>query len=122
MGEQPLMRVKPLLRHILRDDALTYGLGDAEARILVEWLVEQAERLAEVSPSEAAGIRDVQRMCRRARGIGRFVALWCHNGERGAAVQLAAAERFTWPLPTRTVDPCELMQSILSAEASGFAA
>jgi hypothetical protein len=116
------MRVKELLNHILDNDALTRGLGDPEARILVEWLVDQAERLAGGVGTESAGIAEVQRLCRRARGISQFVKLWCHGRERGAAVQLAAAERFTWPLPTRADDPCELMHSILTWEAAGFAA
>jgi hypothetical protein len=116
------MVVTPLLGHILRNDSLTRGLGDAEARMLVEWLVDQAEFRAQGGAPETAALAEVMRMCRRARGIGRFVSLWCHAGERGAAVQLAAAERFTWPLPTRSVDPCELMQDILTWEAKGFAA
>jgi hypothetical protein len=116
------MLVTPLLGPILRDDALTRGLGDPEARVLVEWLVEQAERLAEVGTAEGTVSLEVKRLCRRGRAIGRFVSLWCHARERGAAGQLAAAERFTWPLPTRAVDPCELMQEILTAEAKGFTA
>src|SRR5438132_8189550 len=45
------MQANPLLHHILDDDALTRCLGDAEARVLVEWLVEQAELLGENSSS-----------------------------------------------------------------------
>jgi hypothetical protein len=116
------MQVKPLLGFILRDDALTRGLADPEARMLVEWLVDQAERLARVMATEGAAMMEVKRLCRRARAIGCFVNLWCHQRERGAAIQLAGAERFTWPLPTRSVDPCELMHHILGCETSGFAA
>lgn len=116
------MRVEALLRPIFADEALTRGLGDPEARALVEWLVEQAEQLAAVRPTEGGALEEVQRLCRRARAIGRFVDLWCHRRERGAALQLAAAERFPWPLPTRTVDPCELMLDILGREARSFAA
>jgi hypothetical protein len=110
------MLAKPLLNHILENEALTRGLEDPEARVLVEWLVENAERLASEADTEADGWGELQRLCRKARGIARFVVLWCH-GERGSAVQLAAAERFAWPLPTRTMDPCELMKAILSQEA-----
>jgi hypothetical protein len=117
------MLVKPLLTYIFGEDSCTRGLADPEARILVEWLVDQAERLAQVESNDQAAIQEVQKLCRRARAISRFVSLWCHNRERGAAVQLAAAERFTWPLPTQTaVDACELMQSILHAEAGRFVA
>jgi hypothetical protein len=111
------MQIKPLLSHILDDEALTRGLGDAEARILVEWLVEQAEGLAQSSPSESRASQCVQSLCRRGRAIGRFVHLWCHAHIRGAASQLAAAERFTWPLPSGPADPCEIMHAILTWEA-----
>jgi hypothetical protein len=107
------MPVDALLQLILTDEALTRGLGDAEARILIEWLVDQAEQLARsASPGASA---EVRRLCRRGRGIARFVALWC-SGDRAGACQLAAAERFVWPLPVAAVDPWELMQHILDCE------
>src|SRR4051812_20749084 len=99
----------PLFRPILGDDALTRHLGDAEARILVEWLVERAERLARC-PDAAAR---VAALCRRGRAISLFVGLWCHRREYGAAGQLASAERFRWPLPPADIDPCTLMERIL---------
>ena len=109
------MLANPLLNHILCDEALTRQLGDAEARVLVEWLVDQAEVLAETrSPEEATG--EVRRLCRRGRAIARFVALWGQPRSRGAACQLAASERLHWPLPEAAVDPCELMQAIVSWE------
>jgi hypothetical protein len=111
----PFMLAKPLLNHVLEDEALTRGLEDPEARILVEWLVENVERLASEAPTEAAGWGELERLCRRARAIARFIGLWC-QGERGAAMQLAAVERFQWPLPTRAIDPCEFMKSILNLE------
>src|SRR4029077_12903785 len=82
--------------------------------VLVECLVEHAERL---EGADAELEREVRNACLGARAIGRFVALWCHHRERGAAVQLAASQHCNWPLPTsRSVDPCELMQEILAAE------
>jgi hypothetical protein len=86
--------------------------------MLVEWVVDQAERRAEQVPSQPDQPQViVQTLLRRSRAISRFVGLWCHARERGAACQLAAAERFAWPLPTDWwVDPCELMYSILEAE------
>jgi len=111
------MLAKPLLSQFLANDAVTRGLGDPEARILVEWLVDRTETLAEHATSEKLARLQVQQLCRRARGIGRFVTLWCQQRERGAAAQLAAAERFHWPLPPADIDPCELMQAILDWEA-----
>jgi hypothetical protein len=110
------MLAKQLLSQILEDDALTRGLGDAEARVLVEWLVEHAERLAATQTDARAAHAEVNKLCRRGRSVSRFVLLWCHQGAPGAAGQLAAAERLNWPLPTTTVDPCELMEGILSWE------
>ena len=111
------MVANPLLHHILSDELLTRGLGDAEARVLVEWLVEQAEELMVVASDEEAKT-SVAWLCRRGRALGHFVRLWCL--ERGAAGQFAAAERFAWPLPTATVDPCDLMQAIVAWEGDQF--
>ena len=110
------MLTKPFLSQVLANDALTRGLGDPEARVLVEWVVEQVEQRVGGAETETLAQAEVQRLCRRARAIGRFVGLWCHVRSRGAAGQLAAAERFTWPLPEASTDPCELMQAILDWE------
>jgi hypothetical protein len=104
-------------RSILSDEAVTRGLGDPEARVLVEWLVEQADAFAARLACPKAQATAVQRLCRRARAISRFVRLWCHEGAAGAACQLAATERFAWPLPRTPLDPCELMHEILCYEA-----
>ena len=115
------MLAKPVLSQIMHDEALTRGLGDPEARMLVEWLVEQAEGLAAGADSEEEVVAAVGGLCRRSRAVARFVRLWCHEGGRQAACQLAAVERFGWPLPTMAIDPCELMQQILSWEAQELA-
>jgi hypothetical protein len=112
------MLTKPLLSHILQDDALTRGLADPEARILVEWLVDQAESLAARAASPLAADNAIVKLCRRGRAIGRFVHLTCHAQSSGAAHQLAATERFAWPLPVPGTDPCEVMSSILCWEAA----
>ena len=110
------MVANPLLNYILSDERLTKHLGDAEARVLVEWLVEQAEELTRTASVEEAD-RAVVQLCRRGRAIGLFIRLWCQEGARGAAGQLAAAERFAWPLPEANVDPYELMQAIVAGES-----
>ncbi|HVS37716.1 MAG TPA: hypothetical protein VMS17_19295 [Gemmataceae bacterium] len=108
------MPVSPLLSQVLDDEALTRGLGDAEARVLVEWLVDAVEQLECIHTAPAA---EVHRLCRRARALSRFVLFWCVRRDRGAATQLAAVERFAWPLPDDAdADACELMQQILTWE------
>lgn len=113
------MVANPLLHHILSDEHLTRGLGDAEARVLVEWLVDQAEELMGVAEDEEART-SVEWLCRRGRALSRFVRLWCLERERGAAGQLASAERFAWPLPDAGIDPYDLMQTIVSWEGDQF--
>src|SRR5207244_2041157 len=75
------------LSHILDNDALTRGLGDPEARMLVEWLVERTERLAHAAAAHGPAWQQIQQLYRRSRAIGRFVVLWCHARLTGAAAQ-----------------------------------
>lgn len=109
------MLAKRLVHQVLHDEALTRGLGDAEARLLVEWLIDQAERLAESDRPEAAPA-EMTRLLRRGRSIARFVDLWGQPGQQGSAIQLAATERFHWPLPSTRMDPWELLQRIITWE------
>ena len=110
------MPCDPLLRHVLRDEALTRGLGDIEARMLVEWVTDWTELLADAARTDEDAWSCVRRLCRRGRAIGRFVQLWSEPHSRAAATQLAAAERFSWPLPAAEVDPADLMHHILTWE------
>ena len=110
------MSLRALLTPILNDDHLTRRLEDAEARMLIEWLVAKAENLAAHDPIESRVQAEVRYWCRRARAIGRFVVLWCHERSASAALQLAATERFAWPLPTDAMDPCDLLSDILAWE------
>ena len=103
----------PLVRHILRDEAVTRGLGDVEAQMIVEWLAERAEQAGITTRTEVDAWAQVRGHCRRARVIAAFVRLWA-AGNRGSALQLAGAERLHWPLPAGDVDPGELMECILA--------
>lgn len=107
---------RALLKPILEDEALTRDLGDAEARILVDWLVDRAELLHDRHADNDTTHGEVDRLCRRARAIGKFVVLWSQPADRGAACQLAATERFAWPLPECDMDPADLMHAILGYE------
>ena len=109
------MPLKSLLQPVLEDELLTRGLGDEEARLLIDWLVDQAELF--VKRLSIDRCRDeIVRLCRRARGVSRFVYLWCHQACHGAACQLAASERFAFPLPLPEVDAYDLMREILLFE------
>jgi hypothetical protein len=103
------------LAPILDDEALTRHLGDAEARVLVEWLVEQAEDSACSLPTEQAR-SELGKLCPLGRLMARFVWLWCVQRSPGAALQLAAAERVNWPLPDGPVVAWELMQNLVDWE------
>lgn len=107
---------RSLLNMILRDEALTRGLDDQEARVLIERLAELSDRCA-VRGSDAGDLLlRIERLRRRGRAIRQFIDLWCHRGEHAAAIQLAASERFRWPLPEPDADPWLLMHSILDWE------
>lgn len=103
------------LTPILDDEALTRHLGDAEARVLVEWLVDRAEALHQSLALEQARA-ELAGLCRRARLMARFVRLWCLDRLPGAAAQLASAERVNWPLPDGPVTAWELMQGLVDWE------
>jgi hypothetical protein len=110
------MSLRSLLTPILDDDHVTRGLDDAEARMLIDWLTARIEAQYEQSPNERRIHVLVTRLCRRARAIARFVALWCHEHSHSAALQLAATERFAWPLPIGEMDACDLLADILAWE------
>ncbi len=110
------MSVKTLLQPVLEDELLTRGLGDEEARVLVEWLVDRAEECHDRLSGFDVCRQEISRLCRRARAVSRFVYLWCHQAAHGAACQLAASERFAFPLPLPEADPYYLMQDILDFE------
>ena len=106
----------PMLRQLLRDESITRGLGDIEAKLLIQWAADWAELLIDALHDEDEAWRQVRRVCVRARAIGKFVWLWNDPGSRGAALQLAATQRFRWPLPTRSVDGADLLEGILAWE------
>ena len=105
-----------LMRHVLRDEALTRGLGDIEARMLVEWVTDWTELLAEAARTEDDAWSCVHRLCRRGRAIGRFVQLWGDPFDRGAAIQLAAPNGSTGRCRLPDMDPGDLMHHILTWE------
>jgi hypothetical protein len=110
------MQNRAMLNLILDDEALTRGLEDTEARLLIEWLADWTERLSRRCTSQTEVLIRIERLRKRGRAIRQFVELWCHRRAQGAAAQLAGAERFRWPLPDPDADPWELMHFILDFE------
>ena len=106
----------PLIRALARDEGLTRGLGDIEARMLIEWAAGWAELLARAAPDADQATEVVERVRRRAGTVARFVRLWGRPHTRAAACQLAATERATWPLPAGRIDPGDLMHAVLNWE------
>ncbi len=90
---------RSLLNLILHDDALTRGLEDPEARVLVERLAELSERCGERGTDASDMLMRTERLRRRGRAIRQFIDLWCHRGEHAAAIQLAASERIPLAAP-----------------------
>jgi hypothetical protein len=114
------MAERALLNLILDDEALTRGLGDEEARLLIEWLADWAEQITRHAASEADALVRIEQLRRRGRAIRQFVDLWCHRYAHGPALQLMATERFRWPIPDLYADPWELMHHILDFETSAL--
>lgn len=110
------MLARSFLDPILRDDALTRCLGDPEARLLIEWLVDEAERL-EGLPDDALSAA-VAALCKRGRVMSRFVRLWSIDEQPAAATQLAACEGLTEVLPIGRVGPRRLMRQIITHESA----
>jgi hypothetical protein len=106
----------PIVRRIAGDESITRGLGDIEGRMLIEWVVGWAELFAEAAHSDADAESLSNRLCRRAKAINRFVQLWANPSTRGGAGQLAASERFRWPLPTDSLSSADLMEHVLAWE------
>jgi hypothetical protein len=106
-----------LILSLVRNESLTRGLGDEEARMLVDWVVDWTELLSEAARSDAEAEQLALRLLRRAKAIRHFVQLWQDPAMHGAAAQLAATERFLWPLPDDHFNtPAELMETILNWE------
>jgi hypothetical protein len=84
--------------------------------MLIEWVTDWTALLADAARSDDHARNLVDRLVRRGKAIGQFVRLWGDPRARGSATQLAAVERFTWPLPPGPMEPPDLMQQILDWE------
>lgn len=114
------MLARAQLNRVLNDESLTRSLGDEEASILVEWLADAADRVP-AAPPEAADAH-VAALCRRGRVLARIVRLWCYEGQKGAAAQLALCEGLTQALPSGPAAPYDLMRKLIVYEAARRAA
>jgi hypothetical protein len=115
------MIAEPLYRRVVNDESLTRGLGDIEARMLVEWLVDWAELLEDTMADPEEAHREINKLTRKAKAIRNFVVLWTDSESKAGAVQLAATERFQFPLPPEDYMPDEVMACILEWENNHLA-
>ncbi|CAN5127230.1 hypothetical protein BH10PLA2_BH10PLA2_31340 [soil metagenome] len=115
------MLARSHLERILGDESLTRGLRDSEARLLVEWLVDQAEHFGLSKQRAEEMDKRIQQLCRRARALRRFIELWFDDNSRAAACQLVGAERWEWPMPDVEADPYEALYNILAWESDALA-
>ena len=65
------MLARAQINRILMDDTITRSLDDEEARVLVEWLADAADRIPPDPADRAAML--VEELCRRGRTLARFV-------------------------------------------------
>jgi len=109
-----MVDVKSLIDRVLDDEAITAGLEDPEARLLVEWLAEQTEYIARSATSPQQAKEWVERLCHYARALRQFLILWCYDRNPGSAAQLAATQKFAWPLPSAEEENAlRILQQIL---------
>jgi hypothetical protein len=111
------MLARSHLDAILNDELLTRQLGDPEARVLIEWLVEQAEGLDGKVGSPVLE-SEIHHLCRRGRIFAQLVRLWAIDRRSSAAHQLAASERIEVDWPAGPVEPVWLMQRLVSWETT----
>lgn len=83
----------PLIDRILDDEGLTAGLDEPEAMLLLGALTERVRAAATAASSDAAGHRQSELLCRRARQIA-AEARAAQAGQAGATLRRLLAE---WP-------------------------
>lgn len=105
------------IHQVMRDDRITHGLADPEARVLVEWLVNKAETIPDTELESQDKIYAWELCYRRAKVLRQCVSLWCYRGRPEAAIQLAASEGMADYLPDGSVEePVDVMLSLMRQE------
>jgi hypothetical protein len=116
-GGNCIMLVDACIDQVLADARLTLGLEDPEARLLVEWLVDQAEKLPSTGLNDAEQDLAWSLCYRRAKVLRQFVRLWCYRGRPEAAIQLAASEGLADHLPDSSVEEApDVMLTLMKPE------
>lgn len=105
------------IHQVMRDDRITYGLADPEARVLIEWLVSKAETIPDTNLEPEDQVYAWELCYRRAKVLRQFVSLWCYRGRPEAAIQLAASEGMADYLPAASVEePVDIMLTMMKQE------
>lgn len=87
------MDAESWLNRIRDDEGITDGLGDDEARVLLDWLCDRVRRRVQSSNDRAAVARDVQEEIRLGRFLGQTIARLCEDRDLASAQQLWAKEK-----------------------------
>ncbi len=102
------------------DDHLIRGLGDAESRMLVEWLVDWAEMLADTISDEELVEKRFYKVRSRAQLICCYLRLCQETDAHASLTQFTATQKLPWPLPTLKIDTIELLDRILDWESRHY--
>ena len=89
------------VNQILDDEGLTSDLDEAEATVLVKWLVNDVHKIAKDAKSDEAGWKLINAQRQLARKIARSVALFRDEGNIQAS-QYATQQQLPWPVPPPT--------------------
>lgn len=111
------MVAEQYIHQVMRDDRITHGLADPEARVLIEWLVNKAEVIPDTELEPQDQVYAWELCYRRAKVLRQFVSLWCYRGRPEAAIQLAASEGMADYLPDASVEePVDIMLTMMKQE------
>ncbi len=88
------MSAESLVERILEDEGLTSDLDEAEATVLINWLVKRAEAVCAADPKTAE--TEVGNLRRFGRSVSRVVATWRDEGASEAG-EKARKAKLPWP-------------------------
>jgi hypothetical protein len=79
------MDAKPFLEHLSDDEAISGGIADAEAKLLLNWLRTSVKKAVSGLKDEKAAWDAVAMLKERARSISKVVSALCYDDEPAEA-------------------------------------